>query len=230
MLVVVGMLGSVVAVGWPEAPAGEHRFLEKSASGAPDRWNPCQPIHYQVNLSSAPAGAMADVQEAVQRVSEATGISFVFDGTTRRTADQQVGTAFQTTMPGQPRWLPLLITWVPHEHFDFLVDTPQAVAFGTPFNGDGQLADEYVSGVVAVDAGQRLPPGFSQRYSRGVVLMHELGHVMGLAHVASGHELMWSPSVRSASLTPDLTETDWGPGDLAGLKLLGRSSGCLLPR
>jgi len=221
------MLASVVVVGWPSAPLGEHRFLERSASGAPDRWNPCQPIHYVVNLSAAPPGAMADVREAVRRVSEATGISFVFDGTTLRTADQQVGSAFQTAMPGEPRWLPLLILWVPHEHFDFLVDTPKAVAFGTPFNGDGMLADEYVSGVVAVDAGQALPPGFSERYSRGVVLMHELGHVMGLAHVASGHELMWAPSVRGASLTPDLTETNWGPGDLAGLELLGRSAGCL---
>ena len=230
MLALFGMLASVVAVGWPSAPSGEYRFLQRSASGAPDRWNPCQPIHYVVNLAAAPSGAMADVREAVLRVAEATGISFVSDGTTQRTADQQVGTAFQTAMPGQPRWLPLLIAWVPHEHFDFLVDTPQAVAFGTPYNGDGSLADEYVSGVVAVDAGQRLASGFSQRYSLGVVLMHELGHVMGLAHVPSGHEIMYSPSVRGASLTPDLTETDWGPGDLAGLKLLGRNAGCLPPR
>jgi hypothetical protein len=209
---------------------GQHRFLEVLPDGTPYRWNPCQPIHYEVNLIDAPDGAMADVREAVQRVSDGTGIAFVFDGVTTQTVDTQIGTAFQDTTPEESRWLPLLVAWIPHEHFDFLVDTHKAVAFGEPQRGDGDLAHEFVSGVVAIDAGEPLPPGFGERFSRGVVLMHELGHLMGLAHVGSGDEIMWSSDVKGATEYPDPFQTSWGPGDLEGLKLLGRDAGCLTPR
>jgi hypothetical protein len=230
VLLVLALVGAAVAVAWPDHVRGEYGFLQTLPDGSPYRWNPCQPIHYEVNLTYAPPGVLSDVREAVSRVSDATGIRFVYDGTTVRTTDQQIGAAFQSGIPGQPRWLPLLIEWVPHDHFDYLVDTTQAAAFGYPSSGDGSLADEYVSGVVAVDAGTPMPSGFAGRYSDGVVLMHELGHVMGLAHVASGHELMWSPTVGGATQFPNLAQSDWGPGDLEGLKLLGKSSGCLPAR
>jgi hypothetical protein len=84
--------------------------------------------------------------------------------------------------------------------------------------------------VVVIDAGQRIPTGFGSRFSLGPVLMHELGHVMGLGHVGAADELMWSPRVPGHSRTPDLSQTDWGPGDLAGLRALGRAAGCLAPR
>jgi predicted Zn-dependent protease len=45
------------------------------------------------------------------------------------------------------------------------------------------------------------------------VLMHELGHVVGLAHVDDRHELMYPKG--SSHLTT------WGPGDRAGLAALG---------
>lgn len=211
-----------------ERPRGEFAFLGRSPEG-PYRWNPCQPITYEVNLTNAPPGALADVREAVRRVSEATGIRFIELGTTTRSVDMQIGRAFQSRAPGEPRFYPVLIDWVPHEHFDFVVDTHRAAAFAIPYRGFGALARTYVSGVVAMDAGEDLPPGFGERYSRGVVLMHELGHVMGLDHVGSPHELMWAPDV-SSSQVPDLAQTDWGPGDLEGLRRLGRDAGCLPAR
>jgi hypothetical protein len=207
---------------------GQHAFLGRSPDG-PYRWNPCQPILYEVNLKHAPPGAMQDVREAVARVSEATGIEFVEVGTTKRTVDMQMGRAFQSRVPGEERFLPLLIEWVPHEHFDFVADTHKAAAFGVPYRGFGELARTYVSGVIAMDAGEALPGGFGERYSRGVILMHELGHVMGLAHVASPDEIMWSPDV-SKEPHPDLWQTQWGPGDLEGLAALGREAGCLPAR
>ena len=211
-------------------PHGQFRFLGALPDGTPFRWNPCQPIHYEMDLTNAPPGAPADVREAVQRVSEATGIDFVYDGETVRTADQQIGSAFQTTLPGRPRWLPLLFDWIPHRHFDFIIDTTHAAAFGLPDRGDGDLSNTYVSGVVAIDAGDRLPMGFGERYSVGVVLIHELGHIMGLGHVGSAYELMWSPDVPGAAPVPDLGQTDWGPGDIEGLANLGRDAGCLPAR
>ena len=51
------------------------------------------------------------------------------------------------------------------------------------------------------------------------MVLHELGHIMGLDHVTSKAELM-EPAGGSM--------TDFGPGDLAGLEQLGRDQGCLV--
>jgi hypothetical protein len=232
--VVVGLALIASLVGRAVLHAGEvthgpHAFLEQLSDGTPYRWNPCQPIHYVVNPDHEPAGAPTVVQEAIHRVSTATGIRFIDDGTTVETADQQIGSVFQTTIPG-PRYLPLLITFVTGNHFNFLADTRRAIAFGMPYRGDGDAVYTYVSGVVVVDTAEPVPVDFATRYSLGPVLMHELGHVMGLAHVGAADELMWSPTVRNHAPSPDLSQTDWGPGDLEGLRLLGRSAGCLPAR
>ena len=235
--IVAGLVASLLvaqvgAVTWfddrPETGDGEHAFIGTSPDG-PYRWNPCQPIHYEVNLEHAPTGALEDVREAIARVSDVTGIGFVEDGETPRTVDMQMGRAFQSRIPGEPRFLPLLIEWVPHEHFDFVADTHRAAAFGLPYRGFGDLARTYVSGAIAMDAGEDLPPGFGERYSRGVILMHELAHVMGLAHVGSPDEIMWSPETSDVKF-PNVWQTDWGPGDLEGLQALGREAGCLPAR
>jgi hypothetical protein len=210
-------------------PHGAHAFLDRATDGTPYRWNPCQPIHFVVNPHNEPAGAEADIHEAIARLSTATGIRFVDDGTSVYTADQQMGSAFQAGIPGRPRYLPLLITFVTNRDFHFMVDTNQAIAFGMPYRGDGALAHEIVSGVVVIDVGRPIPAGFESRFSMGPLLMHELGHVMGLAHVGAGDEIMWSPTVRPHD-NPDPSQTDWGPGDLEGLRLLGRTAGCLAPR
>jgi hypothetical protein len=204
---------------------GQYRFLHRTSDGRPYRWDPCRPIHYEANLAAAPPGALDDVREAVARVADASGDQFVFDGTTTRTADQQIGRAFQTG-DTSTRWLPLLIVWVPHEHFDFLAETHRAAAFAMPRAGDGAGYATYESGLVAVDASGAIPAGFEARYSEGVVLMHELGHVMGLAHVGDGDELMWSPNASGADDAPDLSLNDWGPGDRLGLEILGAHDAC----
>ncbi len=202
----------------------DYAFLRQLADGRPYRWDPCVPIHYEVNLQDAPEYALGDVRTAMQRISDASGFRFEFDGVTVRTVDDQIGRAFQTG--STPRWFPVLIDWVPHEHFDYLVDTTRAAAFGMPTTGDGAQFSTYESGVVAVDAGGDLSPGFSWRFSDGVVLMHELGHVLGLAHVGAGDEVMWSPQVDGADRRPDPSVTTFGAGDLHGLQILGRHARC----
>lgn len=229
VLLVVALVGSLTAVVGRKATtseSGPHAFLEQLPGGTPYRWDPCRPIHFVLNPANEPAGAGPVVREAIQRVSDATGIRFVDDGTTVETTDQQIGSAFQTNLPGASRYLPVLIAFVPGEHFNFLTDTPRALAFGEPYRGEGELAHTYVSGVVAIDASGSIPVGFGSRFSLGPVLMHELGHVMGLGHVGDGEELMWSPNVDGHDRLPDLTQTDWGPGDLEGLRMVGRDAGC----
>src|SRR5437867_2667904 len=199
----------------------DFRFLRQLPNGMPYRWDPCQPIHWSMHLQYAPAGAQAVVEQAIGRVADATGIRFIYDGPT----DLNIGTYqeryFMPTDVTRSLWLPVLIDWMPHEQFVSHVGTSGALAYGYPV--DGQDADLYTyrSGAILIDAGQSIPVDFAGRFSLGPVVMHEMGHVIGLGHVAEGNELMWSPQVPGASQFPDLSETTYGPGDRQGLRELG---------
>jgi len=208
----------------PPEQNAETRFFVTDGKGYPTRWNPCQPIHWVVNLDAAPRGALPSVLGAIARVSKATGIDFVFDGQTQTSPTIQVTSQMRTPWG---TWRPLLIAWGPRDLILKFTDPNHMLAVGVPRPGFGPTAHEFVSGVVIVNAAQPIPNGFGTRWSLGVVLMHELGHVMGLAHVPSGHELMWSPMVDGATLHPDPRQNTYGTGDRAGLSAVGRDAGCL---
>lgn len=224
-VVVVALLSSasvVLSFSDPAPARGTFRFLRRTATGLPVRWNPCEPIHYATNLADAPAGALEDLQVAVRRVSRATGIEFSYDGETEVTLEFQYSHgSFISTMEGGS-WLPVLVTWLPDDEFHTWASQAGAVAFALPRPGSAELEDQYVSGVVVVDAEAGLPAGFDYRYSDGLVLMHELGHLVGLAHVSDPNELMYT-----SQRLPGHAIEDWGPGDREGLRELGREAGCL---
>ena len=83
-----------------------------------------------------------------------------------------------------------------------------------------------VARVVVLDARRDLPGGFGPGPRVGTlgtwgqVLMHELGHTLGLDH-PSGLD-------KAQIMFPETTykEARWGAGDLAGLRRLGSASGC----
>jgi hypothetical protein len=213
-LLLIGTVATVILV--PLTRGGQYAFLETDANGSPIRWDPCRPIHYVTNLKLAPEIELADVQEAVRRVSAATGIRFVYDGPTSE-LPQGIAPPGKTvsTRPGED-WAPLLIAWVDAKQFAVLSgDNPRAAALAHPIRGP---SDFYVSGFVAVNADDHLLPGFGFGPTWGPVLLHELGHIVGLGHVPSTSELM--------NATENPVVTDWGKGDLEGLRLLGRQAGC----
>src|SRR5919106_3133618 len=125
LLVVVSLALVAIApllAGDPE-PGTDFAFLSRTSSGGPVRWNPCEPIHYVVNASLAPPGSVADVHEAVESISAATGIAFEYERITDEepTAYRE---AFQPDRYGD-RWVPVLIAWadpnvsdIPFEHGD----------------------------------------------------------------------------------------------------------------
>ena len=77
-----------------------------------------------------------------------------------------------------------------------------------------------MTGVVAIDATQnaKLQQGFGGD-SVGAVLMHELGHLVGLDHVADRSQMMFATVTGKPAA--------WADGDLAGLRQVGRTAGCL---
>jgi hypothetical protein len=84
-----------------------------------------------------------------------------------------------------------------------------------------------VHGYVVADVKTLLAQGFGAGPSTGLqgtegqLLMHELGHVVGLAHPAVAD----STEIMSPTLTHKLAV--WGAGDKVGLAQLGAHAGCL---
>jgi hypothetical protein len=196
-----------------------HEFSFMSMRGGePIRWNPCEPIHYVVNLGTAPAGSLLDVQDAVLQLTRATGIVFVYDGLTDEVPARSRD-AFQPERYGG-RWAPVLVGWVDPRtsSFDFDPDGHEAAGVAGPLYPDPGPHDIFVSGVVAINIADPNPPGFTEAGAQGPVVLHELAHVLGLSHFKAQGELM-DPSGGGM--------TGFGPGDLAGLHELGRSAGCL---
>lgn len=195
------------------ASAGGYRFSAMQADKAsPVTWSPCRPIHYVIRPDNAPLGGEAMIAESFARLSQATGLVFVDDGPTGEAPADGRG-AYQPEAYGD-RWAPVLIAWAtPDEVPDFGVDIAGeagAARITTP-SGD----DAYVTGTVYLDPAKidRMRQDLGAPVARSVV-MHELGHLVGLAHVNDDTQVMW-PRGNGKLLV------EYQAGDLAGLAALG---------
>ena len=217
--------GSVQAQTVPTGPGGPYSFLEVAyleGERVPVRWNPCQPIEYQVNTAGAPPGMSLAVRGAIEQASDATGISFRSRGETSRDTHDIIGGGYFAN-PLRSIYRPVLIDVVSHREFRTFDEPARVIAFAHAQQGNGDLNDQYVAGFIVVDGGARYAP--TGRWSMELIVLHELGHLLGLGHVRSPDELMYSVEVaRHTAPNPIFT---WGSGDLAGLELLGADQGCL---
>lgn len=197
------------------APAGggTHAFVAVQSDGRTlVAYDPCRPIHYVVRPDNAPVGGQQLIDDAVARVSRVTGLQFIYDGTTEESPVKDRA-LYQPDRYGK-RWAPVLISWqTTTEDPDLAADVAgEAGSSRVAFPGEPAV---YVSGAVALDAaqfGQILSTRGGAAVARAIVL-HELGHLVGLAHVADPTQLMFpeaSPGV-----------VDFAAGDLTGLAQLG---------
>ena len=191
------------------------RFLTHQPTGRkPVTWSPCRPVHYVVRPDHAPPGGAELLQQAVLALGAATGLQLVDDGATTEgpSEDRQ---SYQPKRYGR-RWAPVLIAWSTVDEVpDFGVDIAGEAGPVPIRTASGDLT--YVSGTVYLDAAKL---GFLT--SRGArpealaVVLHELGHLAGLAHVPDARDLMFpraQPGVNA-----------YGAGDLAGLAALGHGA------
>jgi hypothetical protein len=216
---------SVDAATVPTGPDGAFAFLEATyvdGKRVPVRWNPCQPIEYQIDLEDAPPGTPSAIAGAVEQASAATRIPFRSLGATTQDTHVLLNHAYFANAL-RAVYRPVLIDVVSHREFRTYGQARRVLAFAHPERGNGTLDDQYVAGVVVVDGGARYAA--SGRWSLQLVIQHELGHLLGLAHVRDGEELMFSIEV--ARHTVPASISGWGPGDLEGLERLGADQGCL---
>ena len=120
----------------------------------------------------------------------------------------------------------VIVFWVHHDDYQAILrrlflDPPPSIAVGKPMWGLYQDRDQYFGGLILIDADAVSVPGFSTTEAHGLVLLHELGHVMGLGHVRDRDQLMYSGPHRIAKVG------GFGDGDLEGLRRLGVDAGCL---
>ena len=180
-------------LGAPSPPAegsDSYRFLAVNGDGSPVGYSPCRPLHYVVNQDLAPDGAEHLVPEAIATISAATGITFVYDGTTGEQPSPQ-RPPYQPDAYGE-RWAPLLIAWTTPEVAPQLKGKVIGTGGSTHFSYDDGPRT-FVTGGLDLDAPQianELQHPDGHRYATAVIL-HELSHVMGLDHVEDPRQLMY---------------------------------------
>jgi hypothetical protein len=202
--------------------SGIFAFLSSDDDGQPLRFNPCAPVRYTINPDGAPDGALADVHEAFRRAGAETGITFDYVGPTTEAHERIGGAGRLSYQPNRygDAWAPVLVSFATED--DEPVLDGNVLGYGGATSYWTSSSDPaYVTGEIVLDRDLALVrPGFGPGMTRGNLVEHELGHVIGLDHVADRSELMYA-SISGQS--PD----GYGPGDRVGLSKLGASAGCL---
>jgi hypothetical protein len=197
----------------PAGPASAHAFMASPRW----QWDSCRTITWKFNRAGSPKGGLKQVRGAIARVHAATGLEFVYAGRTRQTP------RFQGV-----KGTDVIVGWLGRKAFTRKYGSMVGIAGATYATGwklpDGTSVSRAVRGGVVLNARWKpnLRNGFGRGYTWGEVVMHELGHVVGLDHVRNDTQLMFDTVTGGAAR--------WGAGDLNGFRKLGDAGGCLSAR
>jgi len=190
------------------------------------RWNPCRTHTYKVNLSAVPTkyrpATLAETQAAMSVIVAKTGVPFVYKGLTAEvprvgsTGGQSADMVIAYTTPAKTNY-PLA---GPTAGQGGYLGGWQGISNGTATTYTAGISKGFVV-LDAPDVLARFTAGFGTGLRRGNLLLHELGHVMGLGHVANPRLLM------NSTMTSSTPNGFAAAGDLAGLAKVGARAGCV---
>jgi hypothetical protein len=201
---VVALFALLVTCSVLDGGTGSYAFLRTTSDGDPITWDHCTAIRYQVNPDGAPENWRELVDGAFDEIAAKSGFVFLDAG---ETANRTLAGTFN---PGATRGEPILIIWSSQGRLHDLQGDTVGLGGGAVLEVRG--IPRFVTGAIALDA-----ESHSRTYdamptrTQQLILMHEIGHVLGLDHVNDQRQLMNAGYVGQESL---------GKGDIAGLQAL----------
>lgn len=197
------------------------------------RWAPCtvldgvrrtHVIRYKIRTAGV-ASRVTLVKNAMARVALNTGLHFHYAGTTSYVPQGKLSGSSLLLNAAKQRsatHAQLVVAWAyggtGAGHSNLL--TPGEAGVGSISWASSSTSQLRIGdAAVVMRRGVHLKPGFVSGGSVGTLLLHELGHTMGLQHVSYPHEVMY-PVVSS------LSAGGYTLGDRTGLSKVGAAKGC----
>lgn len=200
------------------------------------RWNPCQTITYAVNprlagrTAKARAKAVDDVQRSFRRAGKRSGLNFRFAGrTTELPRNTSKGGWYERQKAAE-----IVVAWVDQSKKKYRTDvlSRSGSGYASGVGGwrlrgwkldSGRWRGAIGRGYVVINAAHnpRYKPGFGSGVTRGALLLHEIGHALGLGHAGRTRELMYPTMLRRE-------RSNYKRGDEMGLHKVGRRQGCIV--
>lgn len=219
----VVLMLSLLAVSQPADAARGYEL--RTVEGKVLRWSPCQAeITYKVNVRKAGGRmerreARRDIKTAFRKLSNATRLHFVHRPGRKRVP---TGSGWYEYQGGGSE---IVVAYVKRSSKKFSSTLLPRTAWGVAgyrHQSWGSPSQTVIGrGYVLIDSdrAKRMRAGFGAGLTSGNLLLHELGHVVGLDHVASNRHIMY-PTVSRG------TPRGYSTGDRAGLARVGAEVGC----
>ena len=208
VVVLAFILLVVVRVVGPTEREPEYAFLVTRDRTHPVTYSSCRPLQVAIYPAGGPSDAEQLVNEAVAQMRAATGLDIVVIGAFGGHAPNWNFEAAPITLVD-----PVSVSWQDGDAIDRMTNDIAGLG-GSPTVTSAHGTEYRVAGTIALsrDFFARMEEQGRHDLALAVVL-HEFGHVLGLAHVDSPDELMSQSNVGRTSL---------GVGDRQGLRLLGQ--------
>lgn len=192
------------------------------SSTSPARWDPCRTIGYRVNTTLATSGALSDVLGAMARVNRVSGLRLTYRGSTRIVPTGRNGGSY-------PVDTDIVVAWVRPGQTAAIASNARQIGTGgaswRSWRVNGRTYRRMDTGMVLLSTrSNTLAGGFGAGPTtgwlgtRGQLLMHEIAHAAGVNHARGPSQVMYPVMTRKPAA--------FGAGDAAGLRKVGRASGC----